>query len=61
MRAALVLIVLVSCGLNAASAAPPAEGELHGLWKVTSYQRQVVGTDEITMPMGAHPIGLVQG
>jgi len=27
---------------------------------VTSYQRQVVGTGEITMPMGAHPNGFLE-
>jgi hypothetical protein len=60
MRAALVLIVLFLCGPNAAGAAPPVENDLHGLWKVTSYHRQVVGTDEITMPMGAHPNGFLE-
>jgi hypothetical protein len=45
--------------VDAAGAAPPAEGDLHGLWKVTSYLRQVVGTDEITVPMGAHPNGFL--
>ena len=60
MRAVLVLIAFALCGPNAAGAAPPAEGDLHGLWKVTSYLRQVVGTDEITMPMGAHPNGFLE-
>ena len=41
MRAALVLIALVVCGANAADAAPPAEGDLHGLWK--SYKRSQAG------------------
>ena len=60
MRAALVLIALILCGQTSADAAPPAEGDLHGLWKVTSYLRHVVGTDEITMPMGAHPSGFLE-
>jgi hypothetical protein len=60
MRMAFVLIALILCGPNAAGAAPPAEGDLHGLWKVTSYHKQVVGTDEITMPMGAHPNGFLE-
>ncbi len=60
MRAALVLIALVVCGPNAADAAPPAEGDLYGLWKVTSYLRQVVGTNEVTTPMGAHPNGFLE-
>jgi hypothetical protein len=57
---ALVLIALTLSGPTAAGAARPAEGDLHGLWKVTSYLRQVVGTDEITMPMGAHPNGFLE-
>src|SRR3954466_3363005 len=58
MRAALILIVGLLC--ESALAAPPAEADLYGLWKVTSYLRQVVGTDEITMPMGTHPEGLLE-
>jgi hypothetical protein len=51
---------MVLCGPNAASAAPPAESDLYGLWKVTGCLRQVVGTDEITMPMDAHPNGFLE-
>jgi Lipocalin-like domain len=59
MRPTAVLIAFL-CTTTTAIAAPPTESDLHGLWKVTSYVKQVVGSNEITNSMGAHPSGFLE-